>query len=196
MEEEIKGLRMKVDYLASLSNNACSAREEFYRYTVLLIGETGSGKTSFLNLLYNSKLIEELGTQVDGAKISQIKHYNDLKIESSSERAMESKTSEAKFYETEVCKMKMMVIDTPGFGDFRGLGKDKENVQKIIDALKQQDYINCVCLIINGRQCRMSASLKYILSEISTTLPKEIFDNIIVIFTYTADLLDCNFNIA
>ena len=169
---------------------------EWHPYKMLLIGETGSGKTSFLNLLCNSKLFEELGTNIDATKLDQIRHYNDLKIEDSTACAMESKTSDAKFYKTEVCRMRMTVIDTPGFGDSRGLEQDKKNVKKIIDALKGEDYINCVCLIINGRQSRMTASLKYILSEISTIMPREIFNNIIVVFTNTADPLDCNFDIS
>ena len=169
---------------------------KFYPYRMLLIGETGSGKTSFLNLLCNSKLFEELGTKVDAAKFNQIKHYNNLKIEDSTARAMASKTSDAMFYNTEVCQMRMTVIDTPGFGDSRGMEQDTENVKKIIDALRHEDHINCVCLVINGRQARMSASLKYVLTEISTILPKEVFDNIVVVFTNTADPLDCNFDIS
>ena len=164
-------------------------------FRMLLIGETGSGKTSFLNLLCNSKLIEDLGTAVDADKLQKIRGYNDLKIESSAERAMASKTSEAKFYRAELCSMKITIIDTPGFGDSRGLEQDKVNVRKIIEALKGEDYINCVCLVINGRQARMSASLKYVLSEISTILPRQIFNNIVVVFTNTADPLDCNFDV-
>ena len=167
---------------------------KLHPYRMLLIGETGSGKTSFLNLLCNSKLIEELGMKVDAAKFNRIRQYNDLKFEDSTARSMASKTSEAKFYNTELCKMRMTVIDTPGFGDSRGLEQDKENVKKIIDALRHEDYINCVCLVINGRQARMSASLKYVLGEISSILPKEVFDNIIVVFTNTADPLDSNFD--
>ena len=165
-------------------------------YKMLLIGETGSGKTSFLNLLCNSKLFEELGTNFDAEKLDQIGKYNDLMIENSIERAMASKTSEAKHYDTVVCRMRMAVFDTPGFGDSRGLEQDKVNVKKIINALRNQDYINCVCLIINGRQSRMTASLKYVLSEISSVMPREIFNNIIVVFTNTADPLDCNFDIS
>ena len=167
---------------------------KLHPYRMLLIGETGSGKTSFLNLLCNSKLIEELGTKLDTAKLSRIKQYNDLAIEDSTEHAMASKTSDAAFYNTEIYRMRMTLIDTPGFGDSRGLEQDKENVKKIIDALKYQDYINCVCLIINGRQSRMSASLEYVLSEISSILPREVFNNIVVVFTNTADALDCNFD--
>ena len=168
----------------------------WHPYKMLLIGETGSGKTSFLNLLCNSKLFEELGTNVDAAKLDQIRHYNNLAIEDSTARAMASKTSDAKLYNTEVCEMRMTVIDTPGFGDSRGLEQDKKNVKKIIDALKGEENVNCVCLIINGRQCRTSASLQYVMSEISAIMPKEIFNNIIVVFTNTADALDSNFDIS
>ena len=163
-------------------------------YRMLLIGETGSGKTSFLNLLCNSKLIEELGTNFDAEKINRIRHYNDLKIEDSTARAMASKTSEAKLYNTEVCEMRMTVIDTPGFGDSRGLEQDKVNVKKIIDVLRHEDHINCVCLVIHGRYAYMSVNLKYVLSEISAMLPKEVIDNIIVVFTNTADPLECSFD--
>ena len=167
----------------------------WHPYKMLVIGEVGSGKTSFVNLLCNSKLIEELGKGVDAAKLEQIMRYNDLMIEDLTLRAMASKTREAKSYEAEIYRMRMTVIDTPGFGDSRGLEQDKENVKQIIDALKYQDYINCVCLVINGRQSRMSASLKYILSEITAIMPKEVFDNIIIVFTNTADSLDCDFNV-
>ena len=169
---------------------------KWHPYKMLLIGETGSGKTSFLNLLCNSKLFEELGTNVDAAKLDRIRHYNDLKIEDSTACAMASKTSEAKLYNTEVCKMRMTVIDMPGFGDSRGLEQDKKNVKKIIDALRGEEYVNCICLIINGRQARTTASLKYVLGGISTILPQEIFNNIIVVFTNNADPLDCNFDIS
>ena len=146
-------------------------------YKLLLIGETGSGKTSFLNLLCNSKLIEELGAKIDAAKLDRIRHYNDLKIEDSTTCAMASKTSDAKHYNTKVCKMRMTVIDTPGFGDSGGLEKDKKNVMKIIDALRHEEYVNCICLIINGRQSRMSISLKYVLGKISSILPRKVFYN-------------------
>ncbi len=73
---------------------------------------------------------------------------------------MESKTDDATLYNLEVGDMKVGVIDTPGFGDSRGFKQDETNAQRIISALKKEDYINCVCLIINGRQSRASASLQ------------------------------------
>ena len=162
-----------------------------YCCNMLLIGEIGSGKTSFLNLLCNCSLLQELGF-AKGA--GHFHDYNDIKLENPLAGKMESKTSGAKLYNLELCGIKMGVVDTPGFGDSRGMEEDKQNVDKIIDTLKEEDYLNCVCLIINGRQSRMSAALRYVLTEVTSILPKEIVSNVIVLFTTTADPLDLNFD--
>ena len=107
---------------------------------------------------------------------------------------MESKTNAATLYNVQVGDLKIGIIDTPGFGDSRGLKQDEVNIQMIIDLLKTENYINCVCLIISGRQARTSASLKYVLTEITAVLPKEILNNVIIVFSNTGDPLDLNFD--
>ncbi len=108
---------------------------------------------------------------------------------------MESKTNDATLYNVQVGELKVGVIDTPGFGDSRGFSQDKKNSQRIINTLKEEEYINCVCLIINGRQARASASLKYVLTEITAILPQDILDNVIVVFSNTSDPLDLTFDV-
>ena len=163
-------------------------------FKMLLIGETGSGKTSFLNLLCNCGTVQALGGKYDCDKLEYFHHFNDLSLENAESHQMESKTNGAKLYNVQLSKLKVGVIDTPGFGDSRGMAQDKQNVKKIIATLKGEDFINCVCLIINGRQARMSATLKYVMSEITAILPKEILDNIIIVFSNTSDPLDLNFD--
>ena len=160
------------------------------QFKMLLIGETGSGKTSFLNLMCNYGMIQTLGKQVE---IESFKQFHDIKLENSLSCKMESKTDGATLYTVEYNTMNIGIIDTPGFGDSRGLDVDKQHVIKIIDALKTETYINCVCLVINGRNSRMSATLRYVLSEITAILPREVLDNVIIIFTNSADPLDLNF---
>ena len=159
-------------------------------YKMLLIGETGSGKTSFLNLMCNYGKIQTLGKQVN---IADFKQFHDIKLENSQSCKMESKTDGATLYKIEFDTVNIGIIDTLGFGDSRGLDVDKKHVIKIIDALKTESYINCVCLVINGRSSRISATLRYVLSEITAILPREVLNNVIIIFTNTADPLDLNF---
>ena len=160
------------------------------QFKMLLIGETGSGKTSFLNLMCNYGMIQTLGKQVG---IESFKQFHNIKLENSLSCKMESKTDGATLYTVEYNVVNIGIIDTPGFGDSRGLDVDKQHVIKIIDALKTEDYINCVCLVINGRNSRMSATLRYVLSEITAILPREVLNNVIIIFTNAADPLDLNF---
>ena len=160
-------------------------------FKILLIGETGSGKTSFLNLISNYAMIQTLGKQVD---FDQFRQFNDIKLENAKEHQIESKTSDAKLYKVEFDKMSIGIIDTPGFGDSRGIKEDKEHVKRIITTLKQEESINCVCLVINGRGSRMSATLKCVLSEITAILPRTVLNNVVIVFTNTAHSLDLNFD--
>ena len=161
------------------------------RYKILLIGETGSGKTSFLNLICNYNLVQTLGFQ---AGVKEFHSFHEMKFESDSSK-MESKTNNATMYKIEIGSWPVGVIDTPGFGDSRGMEEDKKHVGKIIEALKDETYINCVCLVINGRAARMSGSLKYVLSEVTSILPKTVVKNVIVVFTNTTSLLHLTFDI-
>ena len=163
-------------------------------YKLLLIGETGSGKTSFLNLLYNCGMVQALGCGFGEEALERFRKFNNIALENAQSIQMESKTSDAQLYNVELGDLKVGIIDTPGFGDSRGLKQDAENTEKIIEVLREEDYINCVCLIINGRQSRTSASLRYVLTEITAILPKEILDNVIVVFSNTSDPLDLNFD--
>ena len=103
---------------------------------------------------------------------------------------MVSKTKSATLYNVELGDLKIGIIDTPGFGDSRGMAKDQEHSACIVNALKDEEYINCICLIINGRMTRISATLKYVLNEITAILPNTVLENVIVVFTNTADSLD------
>ena len=153
-------------------------------FKMLLIGEIGSGKTSFLNLFYNCAITAE-----------GIEQFNDIKLEKAQAFPMETKTDGATLYNVVVDDLKVGVIDTPGFGDPRGFEQDKMNAQRIIDTLKREEYINCVCLVINGRQLRADDLLKYVFTEIAAILPKSILDNVIVVFSNTRDFLDVNFDL-
>lgn len=168
--------------------------EKHHPFKMLLIGETGSGKTSFVNLLCNCGKVQALGGDFDFDKLEQFRHFNDMSLENAEEHKMVSKTSGAKMYNVQLSQLKVGLIDTPGFGDSRGMSQDKANVEKIITTLEAEEFINCVCLIVNGRQARMSVQLKYVMSEITAILPKEILNNIIVVFSNTSDPLDLNFD--
>ena len=173
---------------------AFKGQDPHHPFKMLLIGETGSGKTSFLNLLYNCGTVQALGCGFGKEGFEHFRRFNDIKLENAQAISMESKTNDATLYNVQVGELKVGIIDTPGFGDSRGLKQDEKNAQRIIELLRREEHINCVCLIINGRQPRTSASLKYVLTEITAILPKEILKNVIIVFSNTSDPLDLTFD--
>lgn len=158
-------------------------------FKMLLIGNVGSGKTSFLNLLYNCATLQALGCGFGAKGLEQFKQFNDIKLENAQALPMESKTDDATLYNVEVGDLKIGVIDTPGFGD------SKQSAKRIISTLKREEYINCVCLVIDGRQSLTDVStIMNDLSEIIAILPKNIVDNVIVVFSNAADRMDLMFD--
>ena len=81
-----------------------------------------------MNLLCNCGTIQALGCKFDSDGLAQFRQFNDVKLEKAESRQMESKTSGAKLYNVELGELKVGLIDTPGFGDSRGMKEDKENV--------------------------------------------------------------------
>ena len=121
-----------------------------------------------------------------------LQQFNDIQLENAQSTSMESKTNYATLYNVEVGELKVGIIDTPGFGYSGRLKQDEKHAKRIIEVLKKVEYINCVCLIINGRQVRPSTSLQYVLSEIMAILPRQILQNLIVVFSNISDPLDLN----
>ena len=177
--------------MKSAASTLLGSSKHHHEYKMLLIGETGSGKTSFLNLLCNSAVIQKLGFE---RGLSELGRFNDIELENAHARKMESKTLGAKLYNVKLGDLNIGIIDTPGFGDSRGMEEDKKNSQTIVDALKAEEYINCICLVINGRMARMTATLRYVLTEVTAILPRVVLNNVIVVSTNTRDPLDCNFD--
>ncbi|CAE7177127.1 unnamed protein product [Rhizoctonia solani] len=143
--------------------------------TILLVGETGSGKTSFLSLLLNL-------LQGKGPFELEEQHYIDA--ESGLDKT-HSQTSDAKLYTFEATDgVEFKIIDTPGLADTRGIEENKKHKEKIFKAIKDLvTRIDGIMLVANGRIERVSASTNFTLQTLATLFPRSIKDNIGVLLT-------------
>lgn len=87
---------------------------------------------------------------------------------------MASQTSAAKKYKFKIGHANLTIIDTPGFGDSRGMDVDQQNFERIKETVLKAGGINCICVVQNGREARMSTQLKYSYSTLTSILPKAI----------------------
>lgn len=181
--------------LSQVSGNTCATavrdvlrsgfREAARMVTCVVLGETGSGKTTLLNLLLNlfsqsgyemSNLINVGGERPEGA-------------------LGESSTDATCEYTLTFPEGTLRIVDTPGFGDTRGVEINRKHAAAITECITKLEAVNAIVIVVNGRSSRLTATTNFVLASLATVLPSEARENIIVVATNCRDSLDANFSL-
>ncbi|KIL58586.1 hypothetical protein M378DRAFT_15433 [Amanita muscaria Koide BX008] len=155
-------------------------------YTILLVGETGTGKTTFLSLLANI---------LTGRSPNDYVFSHDEDNEAG-DGDRHSQTNSAKLYEFKSKNgVAVRILDTPGLADTRGLAQDEKHKENIARAIKDNIHVvNAVLILANGTLPRLSAATDYALSTLSSIFPRSLVENIGIIFTNVSIQLSLNFD--
>ena len=154
--------------------------------TLLLLGEAGSGKSSFLNLLGNFPTVMQHGQEAFAGKMSD---FRNLEFENGLKDQKVSQTSAATVYHLNMGPLSLKIVDTPGFGD--GRHRSSDYAKLFVDCLKKLDHVNAIAFVISGRDSRLTAQLKDVMMEVCTIFPKAAKNNIVAIFTNTMQCIHC-----
>ncbi|KDN48417.1 hypothetical protein RSAG8_03009, partial [Rhizoctonia solani AG-8 WAC10335] len=143
--------------------------------TIILVGETGGGKTGFLSLILNL---------LQGNGPFELEDRHSKAAESGLDKT-QSQTAEAILYNfTTTDGVRFQIIDTPGLADTRSIGENNKHREKIYRAVKELvTTIDGIMLVANGRNERLAVTTSYTLETLATHLPRSIKDNIGIIFT-------------
>ena len=174
--------------MASLTSTSDSTSAddfmEVQRYKMLLVGETGSGKTSFIKLLLNI-------AKQDG-KDFVVENITSFLSSQDSRKNWESDTLTSTSYQVAIGDFRLDIIDTPGFADNRGEEQCEANIADIIRKVQEERYINCICVVINGTQSRLTQITNRVITEIVSILPS--FQNTWLLFTNARDQYSVSFD--
>ncbi|KAG5261101.1 hypothetical protein AALO_G00300040 [Alosa alosa] len=150
--------------------------------TILLVGETGSGKTTLINALVNYMI---------GVKFEE-KVWFEI-TEEDSEKQSVSQTSAVTVYEVHDVKqlISLTIIDTPGYGDTQGVEHDKtiaDSLRELFESYRGIDRIDAVGLVVKASQNRVTDAQRYIFESVLSLFGKDIEDNIVILITHSDGL--------
>ncbi|KAF9255379.1 hypothetical protein L218DRAFT_1081873 [Marasmius fiardii PR-910] len=153
--------------------------------TILLVGETGVGKTALLSFI---------GNVLAGHKVDRYVDMHEPSIEMGGPQS-QSQTDAATLYEFKSQNgVAVRVLDTPGLADTRGVAVDDRHKTSIAEAI--QDHVavvNAVLILANGTQPRLGVATDYALTSLTSIFPHTLVGNIGFIFTNVPNPLACNF---
>uniref|UniRef100_A0A8C4TPL9 AIG1-type G domain-containing protein n=1 Tax=Erpetoichthys calabaricus TaxID=27687 RepID=A0A8C4TPL9_ERPCA len=152
------------------------------RKTIMILGATGSGKSTLINGMVNYIL----GVQWEDDFRFKLIH------EETSTSQAESQTSAVTVYEINYqdyfkVPYSFTIVDTPGFGDTTGIQRDKQTTEQIQECFSSPhgvQHINTVCFVVQASQARLTHAQKYVFDSILSIFGKDVANNILVLITF------------
>ena len=179
--DEVNGIRK-----VSIGQSVRSVQEK----VVLLVGETGTGKTTLINGIFNYILGIEWKDDFRLMLTDKIMEDIDRDEAESQTKWITSYTIHHQPWFT--IPFSLTVIDTPGFGDTEGIERDRE-IEKQIKTLFTRkglgglDQLDAIGFVAQASQGRLTPSQLYIFNSILSIFGKDLAQNIFMMLTFADD---------
>ncbi|EDR22965.1 hypothetical protein, conserved [Entamoeba dispar SAW760] len=161
-------------------NEPFNPKDENDAIAILVVGQTGSGKTtllnSFINALHGIKITDDFRYIIINE--DNLKHNRDQS---------KSQTTKVSIYNIKRTKRAppIKIIDTPGFGDTRGIEHDKEIIKQIKEKFETEVLdLNAICFVAKSSNARLTLNQQYIFGNIINLFGKDMKKNFIAMLTF------------
>ncbi|CAK6983029.1 septin-1-like, partial [Scomber scombrus] len=158
--------------------------------TILLVGETGAGKSTLINGLVNYTM----GVKFEDNIWFEIVDEDEKRSQSESQ-TLDVIVYEIFGYEDETLPYSLTIIDTPGFGSTEGIEKDLIISQRLFDLFRSDDgvhEINAVGLVVKASENRVIDRMRYIFDSVTSLFGKDLEKSIVALITYSNGRLPKN----
>ncbi len=169
---------------------------------VLLLGESGVGKSTFINAFVNYLTFDSLEQAVTGEPVVLIPvsflitvtdkleefvvKFGDVDVNEDHNHSGQSVTQYCRSYVFDInIILRLRLFDTPGIGDTRGLDQDQKNIDRILSYINNFTHINAVCILLQPNIIRLNAFFRSCVIQLFTYLTPAARDNIVFCFTNT-----------
>ena len=208
LQVDVEGKLSIEKSLKKVSANVDSSRPVKDEVNILLLGQTGIGKSTLINALANYLVNNTLEQAVnDRMQVPIPFSFPYIDVEAfENGKALEDREifyGEDDGYEQimkcgETCTQKcrsfafrigdrlLRFIDTPPLGDTRGFEQDIQNMDEIMNYIARYKYLHGISILLTSH-----CSLSIFLLEFLKHLPKNALENIIYIFTISRSTFFC-----
>ncbi|OAA57585.1 aaa ATPase domain containing protein [Niveomyces insectorum RCEF 264] len=175
---------------------------------ILILGETGVGKSTFINSFVNyisfasldeAKRAEELNwvipcafsiqtidrSQPNGAIQERKIHVGNDRDDEQDGTGGASATQQTAVYPVNTGSRTIRLIDTPGIGDTRGLAYDKKNMADILRTLSGYEQLHGILILLKSNNARLTVTFNFCMQELLTHLHRSTSRNMAFGFTNT-----------
>ncbi|XP_051809928.1 uncharacterized protein si:ch73-170d6.2 [Acanthochromis polyacanthus] len=150
--------------------------------TIMVLGATGAGKSTLINGMINYIL---------GVEWKDDYRFK-LVDEGQSKSQAHSQTSEVTAYKINhqegfKIEYSLTIVDTPGFGDTRGIDRDREIVEQLRNLFSDHrgvTEIDAVCFVVQSALARLTPSQKYVFDSVLSIFGKDVAENIRILVTF------------
>ncbi|XP_059914074.1 uncharacterized protein LOC132462537 [Gadus macrocephalus] len=151
--------------------------------TIMVLGATGAGKSTLVNGMINYIL----GVTWDDT--FRFKLVN----EGTAKSQAHSQTSEVTVYKLNhregfQIDYSLTIVDTPGFGDTRGIERDKKiisQLETLFSAKLGVSDIDAICFVAQASLARLTPTQKYVFDSVLSIFGKDVADNIRILVTFS-----------
>ncbi|KAJ0000911.1 hypothetical protein NQD34_005931 [Periophthalmus magnuspinnatus] len=150
--------------------------------TIMMMGATGAGKSTLIDGMINYIL---------GVRWNDDYRFKLVREVQKGTQAV-SQTSEVTVYKLNYqdgfqVNYSLTIIDTPGFGDNRGIDRDRQitdQLRALFTSSSGVCDIDAVCFVVQAALARLTHSQKYVFDSVLSIFGKDIASNIRVLVTF------------
>ncbi|XP_075954603.1 uncharacterized protein LOC142956753 [Anarhichas minor] len=150
--------------------------------TIMVLGATGAGKSTLIDGMINYIL---------GVKWEDSYRFK-LVDEGQVTSQAHSQTSEVTVYKINhqegfAIDYSLTIVDTPGFGDTRGIERDRkitEQLRNLFSAEHGVSDIDAVCFVAQASLARLTPTQKYVFDSVLSIFGKDVAENIRILVTF------------